>query len=44
MTAGKPLHELRKEFGSMVNSQYGIYAASRALRHGNIAVTVAHYG
>lgn len=41
--ARKPLHELRKEFGSLINERYGIYAASRALRHSQIAITVAHY-
>jgi integrase len=34
-----PLHSLRKEFGSQVCDREGIYAASRALRHANIAVT-----
>jgi hypothetical protein len=39
----KPLHTLRKEYGSQICSLAGIYAASRALRHANIAVTAAHY-
>lgn len=39
----KPLHELRKEFGALITARYGIYAASRALRHSHIAITVAHY-
>ncbi|MEZ5325834.1 MAG: tyrosine-type recombinase/integrase [Verrucomicrobiales bacterium] len=39
----KPLHELRKEFGALITERYGIYAASRALRHSHIAITVAHY-
>jgi integrase len=38
-----PLHTLRKEFGSLVNKKYGIFAASIALRHANIAVTTLHY-
>jgi integrase len=38
-----PLHSLRKEFGSQICDREGIYAASRALRHANIAVTAAHY-
>ncbi len=43
VTAIKPLHELRKEFGSQVCAKYGIYAASRMLRHADIAITAAHY-
>jgi integrase len=38
-----PLHMLRKEFGSLVNQRFGIYAASAALRHSNISVTREHY-
>lgn len=41
--ARKPLHELRKEFGALINARHGIYEASRALRHSQIAITVAHY-
>jgi len=41
--ARKPLHELRKEFGSLICRQGGIYAASRALRHADVAITAAHY-
>ena len=43
ITARNALHTLRKEFGSQICAQAGIYAASRALRHGSIAVTAAHY-
>ena len=43
ISANKPLHELRKEFGSLVNLKYGIYAASRALRHSDISTSVRHY-
>jgi hypothetical protein len=43
VTAIKPLHELRKEFGSQVCAKYGIYAASRMLRHADIAITAQHY-
>jgi len=43
VTAVKPLHELRKEFGSQLCKKYGIYAASRALRHASIAITAEHY-
>ena len=39
----KPLHTLRKEFGSVICQQFGIYAASRALRHADIAITSQHY-
>jgi len=38
-----PLHSLRKEFGSQICSREGIYAASRALRHADIAITSQHY-
>jgi integrase len=40
---GRPLHTLRKEYGSQVCAKYGIYAASRALRHADIAITSQHY-
>ena len=39
----KPLHVLRKEFGSIINQRHGLYAASAALRHRNIATTAGHY-
>jgi hypothetical protein len=39
----KPLHTLRKEFGSQIHARYGLLAASEALRHGGIAVTARHY-
>jgi integrase len=39
----KPLHTLRKEYGSQVCDRHGIYAASRALRHATVATTAAHY-
>lgn len=39
----RPLHTLRKEFGSRVCARHGIYAASRALRHADIAITSQHY-
>jgi len=41
--AGKPLHTLRKEYGSQVCAKHGIYAASHALRHADIAITSQHY-
>jgi integrase len=43
VTDDKPLHTLRKEFGSTINAKYGIYAASVALRHSSLAVTRDHY-
>lgn len=39
----KPLHTLRKEFGSLINKKFGIYAASAACRHSNINVTRDYY-
>lgn len=39
----KPLHALRKEFGSQLCAAHGIYAASRALRHSSIAISAAFY-
>jgi integrase len=38
-----PIHTLRKEFGSMIAQQYGIHAASAALRHADIGITSRHY-
>jgi hypothetical protein len=43
ITARKPIHELRKEFGSMVNRKHGLTAAKDLLRHGDIGVTAAYY-
>lgn len=43
VTGARPLHTLRKEFGSQVCAKHGIYAASRALRHADIAITGQHY-
>jgi len=43
VTGNKPLHTLRKEFGSQVCAKHGIYAASHALRHADIAITSQHY-
>ena len=39
----KPIHCLRKEYGSAVNSKFGIHAASRALRHSDIRTSSAVY-
>ena len=41
--SAKPLHTLRKEAGSIIATQSGIYAASRFLRHADIQVTAQHY-
>lgn len=43
VTARKPLHELRKEAGSLVAQRHGVFAASRFLRHADITITSAHY-
>ena len=43
VTARKPVHELRKEFGSMVNRKHGLSAAKDLLRHADIGITAAHY-
>jgi integrase len=39
----KPLHTLRKEFGSQICAAYGVHAASRQLRHADIAITNMFY-
>jgi integrase len=39
----KPLHTLRKEFGSLVASEHGIFAASTLLGHSSIVITQNHY-
>ncbi len=43
VTARNPLHTLRKEFGSLINQKFGIFAASAALRHSNITITREAY-
>ena len=43
VTARNPLHTLRKEFGSLINQKFGIFAASAALRHSNITMTREAY-
>jgi integrase len=43
VTAKTPLHTLRKEFGSSVAAEHGIYAASRLLRHAEITTTAQYY-
>jgi hypothetical protein len=39
----KPIHELRKEAGTLVNSQHGLNEAKNFLRHSSIATTAAYY-
>jgi hypothetical protein len=41
--AARPLHELRKEFGSVLNEAHGIHVASRSLRHAQLTTTAAVY-
>jgi len=43
VNAQKPLHTLRKEYGSLINKVHGIHAASKALRHADISVTNKFY-
>jgi integrase len=43
VSAPKPIHELRKESGSMVNRKHGLTAAKDFLRHADVAITAAHY-
>jgi hypothetical protein len=39
----KPIHTMRKEFGSLICQRAGLYAASRALRHADVGITARHY-
>lgn len=39
----KPIYELRKEAGSLINERSGIHAASVFLRHSDTRITSAHY-
>jgi integrase len=43
VSGSKPLHTLRKEYGSLLTRSYGIRAASRALRHADLRTTSEHY-
>lgn len=38
-----PLHTLRKEAGSLICQKNGLFAASRFLRHADVAITAQHY-
>ena len=39
----KPIHELRKEAGTLVNSQHGLNEAKNFLRHSSISTTAGYY-
>ena len=39
----KPIHAMRKEFGTLINAKAGIQAASDLLRHSDIRITQKHY-
>jgi integrase len=43
LDAPKPLHLLRKEFGSLIAEQSDLFTASKALRHSSLAVTASVY-
>ncbi len=43
ITSKSPIHSLRKLFGSEINNQFGLHAASLALRHSDVVVTSRHY-
>lgn len=43
VATNNPLHTLRKEFGSQIAAQSGIFAASLALRHADIQLTRDYY-
>jgi len=43
VTAQKPLHTLRKEFGKLITEKLGLFAASLALRHTSPTVTATYY-
>ncbi len=38
-----PLHVCRKQAGAEIATRHGVYAASKFLRHGSVAVTTMHY-
>jgi hypothetical protein len=43
VSARKPLHALRKEYGSLINAKYDLVTAKELLRHSSVAITGAHY-
>jgi hypothetical protein len=40
---GKPVHYLRKCYGSLAVGDHGIFVASKRLRHSNISLTASTY-
>ena len=38
-----PIHDLRREFGSLINQQHGLLAASQQLRHADVSITAKFY-
>jgi integrase len=43
INSNNPLHTLRKEYGAEICRQFGLYKASRALRHSSYGVTEMFY-
>jgi integrase len=43
IVSAKPVHELRKAYGAIVASQFGVYAAKELLGHSTVTVTESHY-
>jgi integrase len=43
VSARKPLHALRKEYGSLINKKFDLVTAKELLRHSSVAITEAHY-
>jgi integrase len=43
INSNNPLHTLRKEYGSEICRQFGLYEASRALRHSSYGITESFY-
>jgi integrase len=43
INSDRPIHVLRKEFGSIINAQADIFTAMTQLRHSNIGTTAAFY-
>ena len=43
VTGHNPIHTLRKEFGSLLCDEHGLFATSMALRHTDIRLTRDHY-
>jgi integrase len=40
---GKPLHRLRKQFGSELATSHGIYVTQKLLGHSSPTITAKHY-